>query len=228
MRKPGISVIIPTYEEANIIGQAVTPAHLIGDEVIVSDASKEAATADEARKAGAKVIKSKKGRGLQLNKGAKEASCEILLFLHADVKLSKSARGEILKNLENKKIAGGNFFITFFPKTWFSIMIEKFYHNRRIITNRYYGDSAIFVRKDVYKELGGFPRWPIMEDYAFSKKMEENYKTCYINSIKVRASSRRFQKHRLITGLRWVAVQLFYWVGVNPDKLSKLYPDRRT
>ncbi len=227
MRDLQISVIIPTYEEENIIGQAVISAHSIGDEVIVSDASRSRATADEAKKAGAKVVKSKKGRGFQLNKGAKEANFKILLFLHADASLPETAREAILNNLNNTKIAGGNFYITFTPPTWFTIMIEQFYHYRRKIMNRYYGDSAIFVRKDIYEKMGGFPQWPLMEDYAFSKILEENFKTCYINHIKVRASSRRFRKHRVMATLSWCSIQLFYWLGVKPSKLTKLYPDRR-
>src|SRR6266511_4311111 len=101
-----LSVVIPTWCEASEIRAVVAVARAIGDEVIV-DAGSPDGTAELARAAGARVIVAAKGRGAQLDAGARVATGDALLFLHADIRLPAEARAAIEVALSEPGILGG-------------------------------------------------------------------------------------------------------------------------
>jgi glycosyltransferase involved in cell wall biosynthesis len=222
-----LSIIIPTWQEAPLIGDAVRSARPLGDEVIVVDGRSPDGTAARAAEAGAKVILATKGRGVQLHAGAIAARGDALLFLHADARLPAQARLAILAHLGDPRVIGGNFLIRFWPESWFTRLLVPANDRRRRLTHRFYGDSGIFVRRLDYFRLGGFKPWPVMHDYAFSARMHRAGRTAYIRDPAVLASARRFEGRELRTLARWIAIQGFYWLFVPPRVLGRLYPDVR-
>lgn len=142
---PFLSIIIPAWNEAALIVDAVNSARRIADEVIVVDGRSNDHTARLAHKAGAKVILAEKGRGAQLHAGALAASGDVLLFLHADARLPQYARDVLAKSFSDPSIVGGNFLIEFLPRSWFTQILVPFNDIRHWLTRRYYGDSGIFV-----------------------------------------------------------------------------------
>lgn len=168
-----------------------------------------------------------KGRGPQIHAGALAAKGDILLFLHADARLPRMARAAILRRLSDPDIVGGNFLLKFLPSSWFTRFLAPFNDLRRFITRRYYGDSGIFVRREVYHRLGGFLSYPLMEDYDFSTKLQRAGRCVYIRDIWVTASDRRFRGKELRTLLLWMSLQVLYWLRVPPHILYKAYPDVR-
>lgn len=224
---PTLSVIIPAWNEAPLIRDAVASAAKFADEVIVVDGHSADGTASAARAAGARVIMSTKGRGAQLHAGALAARGDILLFLHADARLPPVARAAILRRLSAPEIIGGNFLLKFLPSSWFTRILAPFNDLRRLITRRYYGDSGIFVRREVYHRLGGFLSYPLMEDYDFSTKLQRAGRCAYIRDIWVTASDRRFRGKEIRTLLLWMSLQILYWLGVPPRVLYEAYPDAR-
>lgn len=120
---PTLSIIIPTWQEAPLIRDTVQCAWRIGDEVIVVDGGSRDGTAMLAEAAGARVVLAPKGRGRQLQTGAKAATGDILLFLHADVRLPPAARTAILGALSAPEVIGGNFLIRFLPASWFTRLL---------------------------------------------------------------------------------------------------------
>lgn len=222
-----ISVIVPTWQEQPLIADAVGWARRLGDEVIVVDGGSSDGTVASARDAGAAVIVTGKGRGPQLHAGACSARGDILLFLHADARLPPSARGAILEALSDPGVIGGNFLIRFLPESWFTSRLVPLNDLRRRVTKRYYGDSAIFIRRSAYDHLGGFPPFPLMEDYAFSARMERAARCAYIRHVPVHASARRFRGRELRTVARWMTIQILYWCRVPAWILARGYPDRR-
>lgn len=223
-----LSIVIPTWNEAALIGDAVTCARRIADEVIVVDGHSDDGTLVLAEAAGARVIVSNKGRGGQLHAGALAARGDILLFLHADARLPSSARDAILSGMADPDCIGGNFFIEFLPASWFTRLLAPLNDLRRRITRRYYGDSGIFVRRRMYHQLGGYPPFPLMEDYAFSRRMEQAGPCMYIRDIHVLASARRFDGREIRTLFLWMGLQMLYWLGVSPRLIDKAYPDVRS
>jgi rSAM/selenodomain-associated transferase 2 len=224
---PALSIVIPAWNEARLIADAVQGAARIADEVIVVDGGSEDGTAQLAGAAGARVLAAPKGRGAQLHAGARAARGEVLLFLHADVRLPPAARTAILERLADPQVIGGNFLIEFLPASWFTHLLAPLNDLRRAITRRYYGDSGIFVRRTAYHALGGFRPYPLMEDYDFSSRMERAGRCAYIREIRVMASARRFQGRELRTLFCWMSLQLLYWLGVPPHRLYRAYPDVR-
>ena len=224
---PRLTVVIPTWNEAPLISDAVRRAALIGDEVIVADGGSIDGTVERAEAAGARVVTSAKGRGIQLHAGAERATGQILLFLHADARLPPHARIRILEAIRAGAIGGG-FFIRFLPRSWFTRLLEPANDLRRRLTRGYYGDTGIFVRVDVYHDLGGFQPWAVMHDYEFSRRMERAGPCAYIRDPCVQASARRFQGREISTLRTWLTIQSLYRIGVPPQRLARRYPDVRS
>jgi len=91
----------------------------------------------------------------------------------------------------------------------------------------FYGDSAIFVRRDVYEKAGGFRDFPIFEDLNFVRRIKRLGQTVHLPA-RVVTSSRRFEnKSFALVFLCWTILQIFYWLGVSPHRLVKLYPPHK-
>lgn len=223
-----ISVIIPTVDEAERIAASVVRARAIGDEVIVVDGGSSDDTAKLAKEAGARVVVGPRGRGPQLHTGACSARGDVLLFLHADVELPARARTAILDALEPGGVVGGNFALEFTPSSWSARLFSWANDMRRRWFRIYYGDSAIFVRREVYETLGGFRALPILEDYELVRRLERHGSMAYVRSVVVEASARRFAHAPVRTLMVWTWIQLLYSVfGVSPERLSRHYADIR-
>jgi rSAM/selenodomain-associated transferase 2 len=222
-----LSVIIPTWNEAPLIADAIRCAGRIGEEVIVVDGGSRDDTVERAQEAGARTITAPKGRGPQLHAGALAASGDILLFLHADARLPAAAKNAVLGALSDRRVVGGNFLIRFLPESWFTRCLVPSNDLRRRLTKRFYGDSGIFIRSKIYRDLGGFAPVPLMEDYEFSARMERAGRCVYIRETSVYASARRFRRREIRTLLLWMTLQSLCWLRVPPRVLAKAYPDLR-
>jgi len=159
-----------------------------------------------------------------MNEGAKVATGEILLFLHADTLLPHNALKEIHAILEKETIVAGAFDLSFDTKNVFLKLIAKVASLRTRITKLPYGDQAIFIKKKTFHELKGYEDIPLMEDIHLMQKIKaQNYKIKIIEK-KVITSTRKWQESGIIyTTLRNWFLQLLYFFGVHPNKLSKYY-----
>jgi uncharacterized protein len=219
-----ISIIIPVLNEASIIAKTLHTAQTGQNiEIIIADGGSADNTAEIAIKAGAKVINSPKGRALQLNAGAKIATGEIVLFLHADTFLSPGYDTLIRQALEKTGIVAGAF----------ELQIDSVHPGLRIVETAVnwrsrwlqlpYGDQAIFMSANLFKQLGGFPEMPIMEDFAMIRQLQRQGK---INIVKlpVLTSGRRWHKKGILkTTLINQLVIAGYVLGVPPVRLADWY-----
>ncbi|MBA3819176.1 MAG: TIGR04283 family arsenosugar biosynthesis glycosyltransferase [Deltaproteobacteria bacterium] len=222
-----ISAIIPAWCEAAAIVDAVNEARAIADEVIVADAGSPDGTGALARAAGAHLVSCARGRGAQLVAGAAAARGDVLLFLHADARLPRSARAAIDRALGDPSIGGGNFRLRFEPADRWARLFTYINHERRRLLRIYYGDSGVFVRRRVYERIGGFRALPIMEDYDLVRRLERATRTAYITDVEIVASSRRFIERPVRTLAVWAAIQTLASAGVAPERLARLYADIR-
>ncbi len=225
-----ISIVVPTLNEADRLPSLLadladeTPDH----EVIVVDGGSDDGTDAVARRAGALVLPSAPGRGQQLSAGAAAAQGEILLFLHADSRFPAGGLARILETLAaHPARPGGNFRLVFDGGTPFSRWLTGFYAWIRSL-GYYYGDSAVFVRRSAYEEIGGIRQIALMEDYDFTRRLERKGRTCYIEQPPLTTSSRRFEGRRPISIVwGWIEIHLLFHLGVSPAFLVRRYEAQR-
>ncbi|HEY0405863.1 MAG TPA: TIGR04283 family arsenosugar biosynthesis glycosyltransferase [Pyrinomonadaceae bacterium] len=227
---PLISVIIPTLNEAQSIGATLDAVARLRApvEVIVVDGGSVDRTAWVAGKLGARVIKTERGRGLQMHAGACAARGEILWFLHADTSPPPDSAAFIIEALAvDGNTVGGNFEISFDGELRAARFLTWLYPQLRKL-GLCYGDSAIFVRASAYKQIGGFKPFPIFEDLDLTRRLKTRGRMAHL-PIAVLTSSRRFEGRSFtLTFARWAILQGLYWLGVHPRRLGKLYAPIRS
>jgi rSAM/selenodomain-associated transferase 2 len=218
-----ISIIIPTLnEETTIRGLAADLARLAGPaEVIVSDGGSEDGTAEMARESGLRVIAAPRGRGGQMNAGARLARGEALLFLHSDTRLPAGALAEIARALRRPEVCGGHFSLVFEGRTWEAHALTRLYPLLRL-GGMCYGDSGFFVRRQVFERAGGFRDYPIFEDCDLYRRLRRLGRFVRLPAAAT-TSSRRFEGRFLRTFALWSFLQVLYWLGVDPRRLDRIY-----
>lgn len=223
--KPEISIIIPTLDEAECVAATLDALASFGEdvEIIVVDGGSTDATVSIAESYRAvKILHSQRGRGRQLQTGGDAAGGEILWFVHADTIAPPDAIFEIKRALRNPQIVGGNFTIRFDGERFAAKFLSWLYPKLNLL-GLIYGDSAIFVRREVYERIGGFKSFPIFEDLDFVERLKKAGGIVTLPAV-VTTSSRRFEnKSFFLIFLRWTILQTLYWLGVKPETLLKIY-----
>lgn len=223
--KPQISIIVPTLDEADSIRATLRALQFSGGEnieIILVDGGSTDATVSIAENYNVKILHSERGRGKQLQIGGGAARGEILWFVHADTLAPPDAIIQIKTALENPRVVGGNFLIRFDGERFAAKFLSWLYPKLNFL-GLIYGDSAIFVRRDVYERIGGFKQFPIFEDLDFVERLKKEGDVVTLSAT-VETSSRRFEdKSFLLTFARWTILQILYWCGVSPDALLKIY-----
>jgi rSAM/selenodomain-associated transferase 2 len=225
-----ISVIIPTLNEEETIGVTLARlSHLAFSQVLVVDGGSRDGTlrAVAAAAPTGKVVTSPLGRARQMNEGAAAATGEILLFLHADTLLPATAADDIQAAFRDPDVVGGRFDARLDRDQGLLWVICRMMSWRSRLTGIATGDQAIFVRRTVFEQIGGFPDMPIMEDIAFSARLKQAGRVAALRSYVV-TSARRWERQGLVqTILLMWWLRLLFFLGVKPDRLKRMYADVR-
>ncbi len=226
-----ISVIIPTLNEASTIAQTLERLHALPHdgitlEVLVVDGGSQDQTqtlvSDHAR-----VLISTPSRAGQMNAGAREASGDVVLFLHADTLLPETAFQDIRDALSDPGIVGGRFDARTDHDAGLLWIVCRMVSVRSRLTRIATGDQAIFVRRDVFCSMGGYADIPLMEDVELSRRLKTQGSIATLRSC-VTTSARRWQTDGILyTILLMWTFRFLFFVGVNPSRLKKLYQDIR-
>ncbi len=173
-RNLSISIIIPTLNEQENIECLLVhiKKHYRDCEVIISDGGSSDNTVAIAQKY-ATVVHSPKGRGIQLNTGASYATGDLLWFLHADTIPHVDSVNLIHQTLQESSIVGGGFEYNFDSTSKRLQFISWFSNRKNKSLNRIYGDMGIFVRKEIFNQIGRFPESHLMEDFEFSRRLRK-------------------------------------------------------
>jgi rSAM/selenodomain-associated transferase 2/rSAM/selenodomain-associated transferase 1 len=192
---PRLSVIIPARNEqehlAATLGSVLACA---GTEIIVVDGQSDDRTAEIARQFGVTVISAPPSRGGQLNAGAARARGDVLLFLHADTVLPADYAPQIRAVLDQPGTAAGAFEFQVDAPGLALRLIEWAVHWRSRLLGRPYGDQAMFMTTETFRECSGFPDLPYMEDYAMLARLRRQGRIRIAGSA-VQTSARRWQEH---------------------------------
>ncbi|MDA0690983.1 MAG: TIGR04283 family arsenosugar biosynthesis glycosyltransferase [Nitrospinae bacterium] len=224
MRFVKISVIIPTLNEALILNQTLTAINQHSPhEVIIADGGSQDDTLDIAKSFSLRIVNSPPGRALQMNAGARTATGELLLFLHADSQVDAKSYKKMVAVMKRGNSLGGAF----------SLAIESDKPSLRLIStlatlrSKYlhlvYGDQAIFVRTHVFREMGGVACLPICEDLDFFRRLQKKGPTVLLEE-KTFTSARRWRTEGIVfTTLRNIVIAALFLLGFPPRILSKWY-----
>jgi rSAM/selenodomain-associated transferase 2 len=197
-----LSIVIPTLNEADnlktTIGRCVWAAEGAPIEFIVSDCGSSDGTLALANRLQARLATGSAHRAEALNRGAALASGEMLLFLHADTLPPRGFVRTIQRILSDPFYVGGAFDVEFccdpsaelrdLKLLRWVIMLNRL---RYRWSGNFHGNQAIFVRRDIFQRVGGFPNVSLMEDIGLSRRLHRYGKTAIVNRP-VRTSPRRF------------------------------------
>ena len=223
-----ISVIIPVFCEPAVINGTLEAIRGLkgGDdaEIIVVDGQAEGETLAAIRDAAVQKVRSGKGRGGQLNRGAAIAAGDVLLFLHADTVLPPAAFERIAGAMRDEGCVGGAFDLRIDSRRAGFRVIETVASLRSRLTRIPYGDQAIFIRASCFRTLGGFREIPIMEDVDLMRRIRRKRGRIVIFREPVLTSARRWEKEGLVFGtLRNWFLMTLYLCGVAPERLARFY-----
>ena len=216
-----LSVVVPALNEAAGIRaalEALAPLRRAGHEVILVDGGSGDGTPELAAGLCDRVLRTARGRGLQMNAGAGVAVGDILVFLHVDTRLPQKADLLILEKIEDH--LWGRFDVDIDSRHRLLKVVAWAMNLRSRLTGIATGDQAIFVRRDVFP---GFPEVALMEDVAFSRDMKRRGRPACLRS-RVTTSGRRWESRGVVRTivLMW-RLRLMYFLGVRAELLARLY-----
>lgn len=235
-----LSVIVPTLNEETRIASALERLCAIDGvgEIIVVDGGSSDGTVDAARAvatrqgtsraAAIRLAHAARGRGTQMNVGARIAFGDALLFLHADATLPVTAAQWVARALAKPSVVAGAFRVRTIadgPRRWMAPFL-RLADLRSRMTRLPYGDQALFVRRDAFERVGGFPEQPLMEDLEIALRLRRLGRIEIVPAV-VEVSGRRFLAHPIRAALAMRIFPLLYRLGVSPRLLARLYGNPR-
>lgn len=223
-RRPAISIIIPTLNEAESIAITLKSAQARTEvEIIVADGESSDGTGEMAKGLGARLLTVTGGRAKQVNGAAKEASSNVLLFLHGDTRLPVGFDKHVLNLLSQPGTVAGAFALNIDGPEIGLRLIEKLANFRSRFFQMPYGDQAIFLKASLFRSIGGFPDIPIMEDFVFMQRVRREGRVV-IAPIAVTTSSRRWKELGIIrtTLINQIVLLAYFW-GWSPERLARWY-----
>ncbi len=226
---PTVSVVIPTLDEAQRLPaclESIGPSP--GVEVVVSDGGSADGTVEVARRGlPARVVGGPAGRGGQLDRGARAALGEVLLFLHADCRLPRGWLPAVVSAAADPAVSLGCFRLRSEPDGDESGRARRRLRWRLLDLRGLglglpYGDQALFTRRETYTLAGGFPDLPLMEDVVFVRRCLRLGRLARL-PLEVQASARRFARHPVKARLATATFPVLFRLGVRAERLAAWY-----
>jgi rSAM/selenodomain-associated transferase 2 len=221
-----LAVIVPALNEAAAIGTtlaALQPMRRRGHEIIVVDGGSLDDTTGIAGPLADQVLHAPRGRARQLQAGADAAHADILWFLHADTGVPADGDRHIISALQNDHHKWGRFDVSFSDGGLGMRLVAAGMNLRSRLTAISTGDQGIFVRRELFKQVNGYPDIPLMEDIALCRALRRHTRPACLKAT-LTTSPRRWQAHGYLrTVLLMWGLRLGYFLGVAPGTLAKYY-----
>lgn len=193
----------------------------VGTEIVVVDGGSSDASVAVAERAGVRVLRHCRGRGHQLDAGARAATGSWLWFLHADSGISREVLAEVGR-LSDQAPGWGRFDVRL-PEPRLLRLVALAMNWRSAITGICTGDQGVFVHRSLLEAVGGVPRQPLMEDIELSKRLKRLARPIRNRAV-IRVSTRRWQAQGVLNTILlmwWLRIR--YLFGAAPERLARRY-----
>jgi rSAM/selenodomain-associated transferase 2 len=224
-----LSVIVPMLNEAATIASTLDALRRGAPdaEIVVVDGGSTDASVAIARPLCDILIDASRGRALQMNAGARASQGDVLVFVHADTIVPSTFATDIASALSDPAVVGGRFDVKLDDNALPYRIIGAMISIRSRISRTGTGDQAIFVRRDVFDRLGGFPELELCEDLEFSRRLKRAGRIACLRT-RVTTSARRWNRDGVVrTVIRMWLIRAMYLMGVPPARLKRMYSDTR-
>ena len=219
-----LSIIMPVLDEGDVLADslaALQDLRAAGHELVLVDGGSRDGSLPLAEGLADRILHSPPGRARQMNAGAAIASGDVLLFLHADTRLPETALHDIVQAL--RASVWGRFDVRLSGRAWPLRIVEWSMNRRSCLTGMATGDQAIFVTRDAFTRVGGFPELPLMEDLELSRRLKRLSRPACVPAPVITSSRRWEEKGILRTVLLMWSLRLAWFLGVSPRRLARIY-----
>ena len=171
-----------------------------------------------------KTVPKQKNRAADYNAAAKKATGDILVLIHQNTtKFPDDFKQQIINTIKNNN--AGAFNIKFNHKHPVLSYVAFMSNNYRMRLRKIpYFDQTIFVKRDIFQQIGGVPEIPIFEDTEFSKKLS---KLQFSKSI-IETSAHRFTNNGILFHtLRNQYVKLLHFAKIDSETIRRIYQTSR-
>lgn len=225
-RKARFSIVVPVLNEARGIAAFLASLQAWrtqGHEVVLVDGGSTDRTVELAQPYVDQLIVSAPGRAHQMNQGAAVSRGQVLIFLHADTLLPRAAMSHLQQIAHESPRSWGRFDVRLSGTHWLLRVVESLMNLRSRLSGIATGDQAIFVARETFEAIGGFPPLPLMEDIALSARLRRLHRPHCLR-LRVTTSSRRWEQAgilRTIVRMWWIRWRYFW--GVDAARLAAHY-----
>ena len=219
-----ISIIVPVFNEASLIRPFLQHLRERAPEaeIIVADGGSSDGTDRLATGFCDQLVASDRGRGRQMNIGARAARGEILWFVHVDARLPLQCLDEIARIMDDPNVVGGYFRIRL-PQSLAYRLTDSFAHYAGILLRIRCGDHGIFCRRTTFLDIGGFPEVPLMEDVELFRRLHR-YGRVQHSERRILVSPRRYEAvGRTRLTLAYGVLATLYFFGFPLSALERIY-----
>lgn len=228
--RESLSVIVPTLKDPSIMVPRLRSLKVRmwpDDELVVVHGVEDGAWTIQEIEPRIRAVTAPRGRGLQLNHGARCASGSILLFLHDDTELPDQFPYLVRRTVQEAGMALGCFTLSFVPSTSALDLIARWANARSRLFRLPYGDQALFCRREVFDRVGGFRRRYLMEDVEFVRACRAHGALRMLEERVMTSADRYLKRGVLRNSLQNHVTMLLYGLGMDEKRLYRWYYYRR-
>lgn len=223
--RPALCIVVPVLDEAPTLAprlQALQTYRRRGARVVVVDGGSQDDTLEIARQHADLALLAPRGRAAQMNAGAAACPADVLLFLHADTVLPEHA-DVLVRRATLGPFFWGRFDVRIDSPRPLLRVVSTMMNLRSRWTGIATGDQALFARHDLFRQVGGFPELPLMEDIAISRALKRHGPPACLRE-RVTTSARRWERHGVwrTIFLMW-RLRAAYFFGADPRQLAIQY-----
>ncbi len=219
-----ISLILPCWRDADLaveLAQQWSDHDAIKEVILAGVAGFRPLTPLPARVRWCET--SSASRGAQLSEGGNLASGDILLFHHVDSLLTAAHLQSILSAMRDQTFIGGAFYRHFDSRHPGLRWLQRFERTHSKLFGTIYGDQSVFVRREHFHRIGGFPQIPLMEDVEFSRRLRRSGKIVMLDPPMESSPHAQIEQGSWRVTLRNLSFLILFRWGADANKLHRRY-----